>query len=281
MQVPVCQPAIVARIRSVALLTVADTEASLQMFGFSFETCNEEAIAMAGQYSDLFTALAAPFDAAEVKVRSQGGRQLQYVTARTVMNRLDEVLGPENWWDSYTLQGQGILCSLSIRLPDGSILTKQDAGGFAGMTSEEDNEKSGYSDAFKRGAVKFGVARYLYRDGVPHLEGAAQEVEPEVPTRWDPSHAVDRDQQRQGPRPPRREHDQPDDVGRPPMTGRELFAMAKKAEERLGTKILSSIIAAAKELGISGRTIDWTPSQIAKVWPIAEKLISLPTPPSS
>jgi hypothetical protein len=51
------------------------------------------------QHSDLFAALAAPFDPDEVKLRAQAGRQLHYVTARTVMNRLDDVLGPENWWD--------------------------------------------------------------------------------------------------------------------------------------------------------------------------------------
>jgi putative DNA primase/helicase len=46
-------------------------------------------------------------------------------------------------------------------------VTKCDAGGYAGMADSGDDDKSGYSDAFKRAAVKFGVARYLYRDGVP------------------------------------------------------------------------------------------------------------------
>ena len=35
------------------------------------------------------------------------------------------------------------------------------------MADQGDDDKSGFSDAFKRAAVKFGVARYLYRDGVP------------------------------------------------------------------------------------------------------------------
>ena len=51
--------------------------------------------------------------------------------------------------------------------PDGSVLTKCDAGGYAGMADSGDDDKSGYSDAFKRAAVKFGVARYRYRDGAP------------------------------------------------------------------------------------------------------------------
>src|SRR5206468_2281753 len=65
------------------------------------------------------------------------------------------------------------LCRLTIRLPDGSELTKCDAGGYAGMADSGDDDKSGYSDAFKRAAVKFGVARYLYRDGVPTFARSA------------------------------------------------------------------------------------------------------------
>src|SRR5215207_1251752 len=119
------------------------------------------------QYPDLFAALAAPFDANEVKVRNHNGRLLHYITARTAMNRLDSVLGPENWWDEYVPSENSVLCRLTIRLPDGQMLTKSDAGGYAGMADSGDDDKSGFSDSFKRAAVKFGVARYLYRDGVP------------------------------------------------------------------------------------------------------------------
>ena len=35
-------------------------------------------------FPDLFASLAAPFASHEVKVRQQAGRQLQYITARTV-----------------------------------------------------------------------------------------------------------------------------------------------------------------------------------------------------
>jgi len=130
------------------------------------------------KYPDIFADLIAPFAKDEVKTRPQGGRQLSYVTARTVMNRLDDVLGPENWWDEYHPQENSVLCRLSIKLPDGSVLTKCDAGGYAGMTDSGDDDKSGYSDAFKRAAVKFGVGRYLYRDGVPSFK-----TKPAVPFR--------------------------------------------------------------------------------------------------
>ena len=85
------------------------------------------------QFPDLFAALAAPFDAQEVRARTQAGRQLHYITARTAMNRLDSVLGPENWWDEYVPGENSVLCRLTVRLPDGSTLTKADAGGYAGM----------------------------------------------------------------------------------------------------------------------------------------------------
>jgi hypothetical protein len=125
------------------------------------------------RFPDLFAALATPFEPSEVKVRSQAGRQFHYITARTAMNRLDTVLGPENWFDEYFPQENSVLCKLTIRLPDGALLTKADAGGYAGMADQGDDDKSGYSDAFKRACVKFGIARYLYRDGVPSYPAAA------------------------------------------------------------------------------------------------------------
>src|SRR5258708_2359048 len=128
------------------------------------------------KYPDLFASLAAPFAAREVKVRSQAGRQLSYVTARTIMNRLRSTLGPENWWDEYTPNENSVICRLTIRLPDGQLLTKQDAGGGAGLSDAGDDDKSALSDAFKRTAVKFGPGRYLYNDGVATLAGQVAAV---------------------------------------------------------------------------------------------------------
>jgi hypothetical protein len=133
------------------------------------------------KYPGIFAALAAPFDSHEVKVRTQGGRQLHYITARTAMNRLDTVLGPENWWDEYVPGANSVMCRLTVVLPDGRSLTKMDAGGYAGMADSGDDDKSGFSDAFKRAAAKFGVARYLYRDGVPQYEAEPPDPAPEGP----------------------------------------------------------------------------------------------------
>jgi hypothetical protein len=121
------------------------------------------------RYPEIFSALTEEFGPREVRTRMLGNRQLSYVTARTVMNRLDTVIGPENWWDEYTPLQNGILCKLTVRLPDGEEICKSDAGGHAGMSDEGDDEKSGFSDAFKRAAVKFGVGRHLYGEGTPRF----------------------------------------------------------------------------------------------------------------
>lgn len=120
------------------------------------------------RFDYLFAELAKPFPDEKVLEKKPG--KPHYITAKMVMNRLDTVLGPMNWWDEYTTGGEdSILCRLTIRLPDGSTVTKCDAGGFKGMSNDGDDDKSGYSDSFKRAAVKFTIGRYLNNGGVPVL----------------------------------------------------------------------------------------------------------------
>lgn len=114
------------------------------------------------EYPELFEALARPFRDDQIKQLRKGSITLSYATARTYMDRLDEVLGPENWWSDYSSSEDGVMCMLTIRLPGGEIVTKRDVGGRAGMTDSGDDEKSGFSDAFKRACVMFGVGRFLY-----------------------------------------------------------------------------------------------------------------------
>lgn len=214
------------------------------------------------QFSDLFAALAAPFASQEVKARSQAGRQLHYVTARTVMNRLDAVVGPENWWDRYVASDNSVLCELTIRLPDGQALTKSDAGGYAGMADQGDDDKSGYSDAFKRAAVKFGVARYLYRDGVPEfvrervlgtqantVAKAAEAPPPDLKVELDTP---------AGPERPRNGHA----GGDTPRSGRSLFAWVKDQEQRHEVSLLKYLNNWGKLHEFPGRMIDWDADQV-------------------
>jgi hypothetical protein len=116
----------------------------------------------------LFTELAAPFPETEIRWKPQtvsGNRALAvaYVDARCVMDRLDEVLGPAGWQDSYELLAGGcVKCELSVRVED-EWITKSDVGAPSEQSAECDQTKSAFSDALKRAAVKLGIGRYLYR----------------------------------------------------------------------------------------------------------------------
>lgn len=113
-------------------------------------------------------ALAAPFDPREVKfkptmVKNNRCLAMAYVSARTVMDRLDDVVGVANWQDEYTpLPSGSVLCRLSIRV-GGEWVVKMDVGSPSEQPDEGDREKAAVSDALKRAAVKWGVSRYLYR----------------------------------------------------------------------------------------------------------------------
>lgn len=115
----------------------------------------------------IFERLSEPFSVSVVEwlpkmVNKRDGKTalaLAYIDARSVMARLDEVVGPQNWQDSYRQDGNRTICTLSIRLPDtGEWVSKSDGSG----DSDIESEKGGISGAFKRAAVKWGIGRYLY-----------------------------------------------------------------------------------------------------------------------
>ncbi len=217
---------------------------------------------------DLFASLAAPFDASEVKARSTAGRQLHYITARTAMNRLDNVLGPENWWDEYSPHENSVLCRLTIRLPDGSTLTKSDAGGYAGMADSGDDDKSGYSDSFKRAAVKFGVARYLYRDGVPTFVQERTPTAEPTPVvaavlTAEPVTAQSQPQPQPAQGQGAARNGSGGSNGSPPRTGKALFAWTKDQEQRHEVGLLKYLNQWAKLQDFPGRMIDWDADQVS------------------
>ena len=90
------------------------------------------------------------------------GKTFHYLDARQVMHRLDKVLGPENWSDDYKSLDGKTCCTLSLYI-QGRWVAKSDGAG----DTEIEGEKGGFSDSFKRAAVKWGVGRYLYRNGPP------------------------------------------------------------------------------------------------------------------
>jgi hypothetical protein len=81
-----------------------------------------------------------------------------YVTNRAIQTRLDEVVGPFNWKNEYSLwRNDGVLCGISIKV-NGEWITKYD-GADAGSIEAT---KSGFSNSSKRSAVVWGIGRYLY-----------------------------------------------------------------------------------------------------------------------
>ena len=184
------------------------------------------------------------------------------------MNRLDVVLGPENWWDEYVPGENSVLCRLTVRLPDGTTLTKADAGGYAGMPDQGDDDKSGFSDAFKRAAVKFGVGRYLYRDGVPAFAGRSEAgPEKEAPT-LPPQPAPE-------PVQPALEAAEQ----RAPRSGRALFAWTKEQEQRHDVGLLKYLNSWAKLQEFPGRMVEWDAEQVSLAY--AEAIRKLQAVPSA
>ena len=113
-------------------------------------------------------ALAAPFEPREVKYKPQMVKNnrclaMAYIDARLIQDRLDEVLGVENWEDGYKILPDGsVMCRLRVKLGDRWI-SKTDVGSPSEQPDGGDRLKAAFSDALKRAAVKFGIGRYLYR----------------------------------------------------------------------------------------------------------------------
>lgn len=98
-------------------------------------------------------------------VKEDGGvwaTYLVYVQARALQDRFDEVCGPLNWKVSYQFINEsnvkGVLCEISIRTENGEWVTKVDGA----EQTDIEPFKGGISGAFKRSAVTWGLARYLY-----------------------------------------------------------------------------------------------------------------------
>jgi hypothetical protein len=107
---------------------------------------------------DIEKALRAPFKVNQLYwVGGVDGPYTVHINVHDVENRLDCVMGIENWQDRYEEVSGRLICYLSLRC-DGEWITKSDgilekhSGGF----------RTDISEAFKRAAKKFGVGKYLH-----------------------------------------------------------------------------------------------------------------------
>lgn len=94
---------------------------------------------------------------------SNFARMLTYIDARYVQDKLDQIVGVGNWSNSFYRDEKGILfCTITITFEreDGKVamISKTDCG----TESNVEQQKGEVSDAFKRCAVHFGIARDLY-----------------------------------------------------------------------------------------------------------------------
>lgn len=119
------------------------------------------------------SALSDPFEARDVEWRAQSTgktrdgkpwiKVLAYIDNRAIMDRLDDVCGPENWRNEFaTGPHGGVLCGISI-------LVARDNGSFEWVTKWDGAEntdiegvKGGLSGSMKRAGYQWGIGRYLY-----------------------------------------------------------------------------------------------------------------------
>lgn len=233
---------------------------------------------------EFFQRLCAPFEADELSFKREGGRVMTYVKPRRLQNRLDNVAGVDGWRPQYRRTPMGFTCRLHIRIPSSDDnerwvwFHKDDGAGTEGMMKKrgdeylldaDNDEKSGYTNAFRRACAAWGISRYLYREGVPEYLGEAPEI-PEPPPEFH--------QQGQSRRPPPQGqgggqgHDRPaprdqgqgQGRGRPspqrhpgrggggssggddrnfnvPRSGKALFAWAKGLEDHFGFAVVKPL----------------------------------------
>lgn len=130
-----------------------------------------------------WAALAAPIPESEIKwfpsiTKSKGqdiirnGKRvagcLAHIDARMVMDRLDTVVGPDNWSDRIEIIAIGNSITATCHLTVWGI-TRGDTGPTM-QANSENAAKEAVSGALKRAAVKFGIGRELYDMEIQWLE---------------------------------------------------------------------------------------------------------------
>ncbi len=120
--------------------------------------------------AEIQAALALPFAPEDLEWRLQKafedkmrGIAVPYVTNRAIQNRLDDVVGAENWYNDYkpwhgTGKKDAQICGISIYFEGRGFITKWDGA----EDTDIEPVKGGLSDSMKRAAVQWGIGRVLY-----------------------------------------------------------------------------------------------------------------------
>ena len=115
--------------------------------------------------------LAKPFAPEDLEWRLQQtfedkgrGLAVPYVTNRAIQDRLDDVVGSENWHNEFRpWHGNGKkdaqICGISIYFEGRGFITKWDGA----EDTDIEPVKGGLSDSMKRCAVQWGIGRVLYK----------------------------------------------------------------------------------------------------------------------
>ena len=128
-------------------------------------------------YEEIIARLKEPFSPKEIEWKIQvttqdkaRGMAVPYMDARAVQKRLDDVVGPFNWKNVYSLwYDNSQICGISIfNAERNEWVTKFDGA----ENSDIEPIKGGLSDSFKRAATAWGIGRYLYE-----MEGIWVDVE--------------------------------------------------------------------------------------------------------
>lgn len=260
---------------------------------------------MTERQTEFFRVLTAPFPDYDVKTivnkngevkTNRDGCEIKYIDANTLRNRLDSVVGPVGWYATYEDLGRGRKCKLSIRCPDengGWIwVTKEDGGGFAGMEEkryvdgqaryEEDSqsdEKSAYSDSFKRACEAWGINRRYWYRGVPDWAIKCRISTPPGENAGTNGHhaPVHHQQQESSQPPPRTSSPAPGSTSNGgaqgngqtnanlwaiPRAGVAVWAWCSALERHYGLKFNDGMKAVALKLGAGQNFKDWTQAQV-------------------
>jgi len=127
------------------------------------------------EIAEIFKQLSAPITPKwRVQSTTKDGKWdicVPYLDARVVQQRLDDIMLPQCWSNTY--EAESGTSSISI-LINGEWITKSDVG----TDSNVEKEKGKASDAFKRAAVLWNIGRDIYSIGTKLLPHNAEKKRP-------------------------------------------------------------------------------------------------------